>query len=59
MKFLMMVKHAEGAPGLEQPEALLPAMGKFVDDSLKSGVLKATAGLKRTEHGRSASRNRQ
>jgi len=51
MKFLMIVKHAEGAPGLEQPEALFTAMGKFVEDSFKSGVLKDTAGLKRTEHG--------
>jgi hypothetical protein len=51
MKFLMMIKHAEGAPGLEHPEALNAAMGSFVEASFKSGVLKDTAGLKRTEHG--------
>ena len=51
MKFLMMIKHAEGAPGLEHPEALFTAMGKFVDESFKSGILKDTAGLKRSEHG--------
>lgn len=51
MKFLMMIKHAEGAPGLEHPEALFAEMGKFVEESLKSGVLKDTAGLKRTEEG--------
>ena len=51
MKFLMMVKHAEGAPGLEHPEALFAAMGKFVEESFKSGILKDTAGLKRTEQG--------
>ena len=51
MKFLMLIKHAEGAPGLEHPQALYAAMGKFVEDSFKSGILKDTAGLKRTEHG--------
>jgi hypothetical protein len=51
MKYLMMIKHAEGAPGLEHPQALYQAMGQFVEESMKSGVLKDTAGLKRTEHG--------
>ena len=48
MKFLMMIKHAEGAPGLEHPEGLNEAMGKFVEESFKSGILKDTGGLKRT-----------
>ena len=52
MKFLMMIKHAEGAPGLEHPQALYEAMGKFVEASLKSGVLKETGGLKRTSEAR-------
>ena len=43
MKFLMMIKHAEGAPGLEHPQSLHEAMGKFVEESFKSGVLKETA----------------
>lgn len=51
MKFLMMIKHTEAAPGLEHPQALYEAMGKFVEESFKSGILKDTAGLKRTEHG--------
>ena len=51
MKFLMMIKHVEAAPGLEHPEALYAAMGKFVEEGFKSGILKDTAGLKRTEHG--------
>ena len=51
MKFLMMIKHAEAAPGLEHPEALYAAMGKFVEESFKSGILKDTGGLKRTDHG--------
>src|SRR4051812_31837982 len=51
MKFLMLIKHAEGAPGLEHPQALYEAMGKFVEESVASGALKDTAGLKRAEHG--------
>jgi hypothetical protein len=51
MKFLMMIKHAEGAPGLEHPLGLYDAMGKFVEESFKSGILKDTAGLKRTPEG--------
>jgi len=51
MKFLMMIKHAEGAPGLEHPQGLHEAMGKFVEESFKSGILKDTAGLKRTGEG--------
>ena len=51
MKFLMMIKHAEGAPGLEHPQGLYDAMGKFVEESFKSGVLKDTAGLKRSPEG--------
>ena len=47
----MMIKHAEAKKGLEHPEALYAAMGKFVEESFKSGILKDTAGLKRTEHG--------
>ena len=49
MKFLMMIKHAEGAPGLEHPQGLYEAMGKFVEQSFKSGILKDTGGLARTE----------
>ena len=51
MRFLMMIKHAEGAPGLEHPQGLYDAMGKFVQESFKSGILKDTAGLKRTQDG--------
>jgi hypothetical protein len=51
MKFLMMIKHVEGAPGLEHPQSLHDAMGKFVEESFKSGVLKDTAGLKRSAEG--------
>ena len=48
MKFLMMIKHAEGAPGLEHPQGLYEAMGKFVGECMEKGVVKDTGGLKRT-----------
>jgi len=51
MKFLMMIKHAEAAPGLEHPKALYEAMGTFVEQCFKSGVLKETGGLKPTSAG--------
>jgi hypothetical protein len=52
MKFLMMIKHAEARVGLEHPESLYEAMGKFVEESMKSGVVKETAGLKPTSEAR-------
>jgi hypothetical protein len=51
MKFLMMIKHSEGLRNEEIPQALMDAMGKFVEQSLKSGILKDTAGLKPTSEG--------
>ena len=39
MKFLMMIKHAENYRNDEIPKGLLDAMGQFVGESLKSGVL--------------------
>ena len=51
MKFLMMVKHAEAAPGLEHPQALYDAMGKLVEEGFKRGFLKDTGGLKKTSEG--------
>lgn len=48
MKFLMMIKHTEDYRSQEVPPGLYEAMGKFVEESFKSGVLKDTAGLKPT-----------
>jgi hypothetical protein len=48
MKFLMLIKHSEDYRNEPIPQGLLDAMGKFVDQSFKSGVLKDTAGLKPT-----------
>jgi hypothetical protein len=48
MKYLMLIKHAESYRGEPIPKALMDAMGEFVTESFKSGVLKDTAGLKPT-----------
>jgi hypothetical protein len=48
MKYLMMIKHAESYRGEPIPQALMDAMGEFITESFKSGVLKDTAGLKPT-----------
>ena len=45
-----MIKHSE-KPNLAIPQALNDAMGKFVEESFKSGILKDTAGLKPTSEG--------
>jgi hypothetical protein len=51
MKYLMLVKHAEIQGKQAPPQALMEAMGRFVEDGFKSGVLKDTAGLKPTAEG--------
>ena len=51
MKFMMFIKHAEDVRSQPIPQGLLDAMGKFVEASFKSGVLKETAGLKPTAEG--------
>lgn len=51
MKYLMLIKHSESYRGQPIPKALNDAMGKFVTESLQSGVLKETAGLKGTREG--------
>jgi hypothetical protein len=51
MKYLMMIKHAEFDRSQPIPKALSDAMGQFVQEGFKSGVLKDTAGLKPTREG--------
>ncbi len=51
MKFLMMIKHDERLRAEPIPEALNAAMGEFIERSMKSGILKDTAGLKGSEEG--------
>jgi hypothetical protein len=51
MKYLMLIKHTESYRNQAIPQALMDAMGEFVNESFKSGVLKDTAGLKPTAEG--------
>jgi hypothetical protein len=51
VKYLMMIKHSEKHRSEPIPQALLDAMGTFVADSFKSGVLKDTGGLKPSSEG--------
>jgi hypothetical protein len=51
MKFLMLIKHSESNRNQAIPQALMDAMGEFVGEGFKSGILKDTAGLKPTSEG--------
>lgn len=51
MKYLMLVEHPESHRTDAIPQALMDAMGKFVEEGFKSGVLKDTAGLRPTSEG--------
>ena len=51
MKYLMMIKHSEQYRGQPIPQGLMDAMGEFVTESFKTGVLKDTGGLKSTDEG--------
>jgi hypothetical protein len=47
----MLIKHSESYRGEPIPQGLMDAMGQFVAEGFKSGVLKDTAGLKSTAEG--------
>ena len=51
MKYLMMIKHLESSRNEAIPQALNDAMGQFVGESMKKGILKDTAGLRPTSEG--------
>lgn len=51
MKYLMLIKHTESFRSEPIPQALMDAMGAFIEQGFKSGVLKDTAGLRPTEEG--------
>jgi hypothetical protein len=51
MKYLMLIKHSESYQGQPIPQALMDAMGEFVAEGFKSGIVKDTAGLKPTADG--------
>ncbi|HEY6218978.1 MAG TPA: YciI family protein [Gemmatimonadaceae bacterium] len=48
MKVMMFIKHPETIRVENVPPGLLEAMGEFVGDSMKKGILVDTAGLKPT-----------
>src|SRR3989442_15772875 len=45
MKFLTFIRHSESNRESQPPPALMDAMGKFVEKSLKKGTLVDTGGL--------------
>jgi hypothetical protein len=51
MKCLMLINHSESQRSQPIPAGLLKAMGKFVEEGFKSGLLKDTAGLKSSADG--------
>ena len=51
MKYLMLIKHDERYRDRPIPQGLMDAMGKFVEDSFKSGELVDTAGLQPSSKG--------
>ena len=51
MKYLMLIRHSESHRSQPIPQGLLDAMGEFVTEGFKSGLLKDTAGLKGTAEG--------
>jgi hypothetical protein len=51
VKYLMLIKSSESYRNEGIPQALMDAMGEFVTESFKSGVLKDTAGLKPSGEG--------
>ena len=52
MKYMMFIKHTENYRMEEVPQALFDAMGKFVEESMKSGAILDTAGLQPTAKGK-------
>ncbi|MBN1239690.1 MAG: hypothetical protein JXB36_14395 [Gammaproteobacteria bacterium] len=52
MRFMMFIKHAENFTMEDVPQSLFEAMGKFVEEGMKSGALIDTAGLQPTARGK-------
>jgi hypothetical protein len=48
MKYMMFIKHKEDFKMEDVPPSLFPAMGEFVEESMKSGKIVETAGLQPT-----------
>ena len=50
-RYMMFIIHSEDVRSQSVPQSLYDAMGEFVEENLKSGVLKDTAGLQPTSAG--------
>jgi hypothetical protein len=51
MKYLTFIRHSESSRESGPPPALMEAMGKFVEKSIKDGVLVDTGGLQPSKEG--------
>jgi hypothetical protein len=51
MKYLTFIRHSESYRESPPPQALMEAMGKFVEKSMKEGTLVDTGGLLRSKDG--------
>jgi len=51
MKYLMLINHAESYRSQTIPQPLIDAVTKFMEDGMKRGVVKDTAGLKTSAEG--------
>jgi hypothetical protein len=52
MRYMMFIKHRENYRMEEVPQSLFDAMGKFVGEAMKNGLIVDTAGLQPTEKGK-------
>ena len=52
MRYMMFIKHTEDYRNADVPASLHEEMGKFIEDSTKSGNFVAGAGLHRRPRGR-------
>ena len=51
MKYLSFIRHSESYRASPPPPALMEAMGKFIEKSLKDGTLVETGGLRPSKDG--------
>jgi hypothetical protein len=52
MRYMMLIKHREDYRDLKIPAALNDAMGQFVGDAMKRGIIVDTNGLQSTHKGK-------
>jgi hypothetical protein len=52
MRYMMFIKHTEDYKMEEVPQSLFVAMGEFVGEAMKSGLVIDTAGLEPTSKGK-------